>query len=86
MPGIYPPPKDTLKNWRKIIPYCKMFKIYIDDDFYIDSMKYFLIWDDENEILHCIRSNNVYDVQTIAPYMIRHVPYSQFEWFFYELA
>jgi|GEM_PF-5030694 len=85
MPGIYPPSLEQVKKMRDIIKHAKMFRIYIDDDFYIDSMTSFLIWDDDSRILHCIDSNNVYVQQAHHPFRMRHVGYEQIESFIYEM-
>lgn len=85
MPGIYPPSLATVKQMRDIIKHAKAFRIYIDDDFHIDSMTNFLIWDDDLEVVYCIDSNTAYSTQYIAPFRIRQVGYNQFEEFIYEL-
>ena len=54
MPGIYPPSLKTVQQMRDIIKHAKAFRIYIDDDFYIDSMTNFLIWDDDLEVVYLI--------------------------------
>lgn len=85
MPGIYPPSLQTVKQMRDIISHAKAFRIYIDDAFYIDSLTSYIIWDDDNELMHLIDSNTSYATQYHAPYRIRHVGYNQIESFIYEL-
>lgn len=85
MPGIYPPSLKTVQQMRDIIKHAKAFRIYIDDDFYIDSMTNFLIWDDDLEVVYLIDSNTAYNTQFAAPFRIRQVGYNQFEEFIYEL-
>lgn len=85
MPGIYPPSKETIQSWKDMTKYAKRFVIYIDDALYIDSMTSFLIWDDVNEVLHCIDANTACTTEYTCPFRMRHVGYNQFEEFCYEL-
>jgi len=69
---------EQIKGMRNLIKDCSGYYVLIDDKI-IDSFNYFIIWDDDNNMLHTIEANTEMDSQNYAPYKIKSYTYDWIE-------
>ena len=72
------PTLTQIHKMKELIKDCGAYQVLIDDRF-INSTDNFLIWDDENQLLHAINANIEVPSQYYAPYRIRSFDYAIIE-------
>lgn len=78
MEYITSPTLDQIHKMKELIGDCSAYQVLIDDHF-INSTDNFLIWDDENQLLHAISPNIEVPSQYYAPFRIRSFDYAIIE-------
>ena len=81
MAAVTPPTLEQVIAMRETVKNSSEFRIVMDSgSMILESSKCFLIWDDENQLLHAINSTPGYEsVSYKLPYRIMHIPYDQIE-------
>ena len=81
MAAVTPPTLEQVIAMRETIKDSSEFRVVMDSGSNIlESSKCFMIWDDDNQILHAITSTLGYErVSYKLPYRILHIPYDQIE-------
>lgn len=69
---------EQIKQMRKTLEDCSGYFVLIDDKI-IDSFNKFIIWDDENNMLHTIEANSEMDSQHYAPFKVKSFTYDWIE-------
>lgn len=83
MAAVTPPSLEQIKQMRESIKDCSNYRVVVDmGETVFDSTMSFLIWDDNNQLLHAISANTANSnivQQCDAPFRIDHVDYAQIE-------
>lgn len=81
MAAVTPPTLEQVIAMRETIKDSSDFRIVFDSgSMILESQKCFIIWDDENQLVHAINGTPGYDkVSYRLPYRIMHIPYDQIE-------
>ena len=69
---------EQIKKMRESLERCNGYLILIDDRMY-DSFSYFIIWDDDNQIVYMIKPNIELDSELYAPFKILSFTYYYIE-------
>lgn len=80
MAAVTPPSLEQIQKMRESIDNCKNYRVVVDmGETVYDSTMSFIIWDDDNLLMHAIYANTEPLTQFKWPYKIDHVDYNQIE-------
>lgn len=81
MAAVTPPTLEQVVAMRESIKNSETFRVVCDSgSMILDSTQTFLIWDDQNQMIHAIAQTPGYEkVSYKLPYRIMHIPYDQIE-------